>query len=496
MGAQVIGADGTRMGSSRFEVLALWSREGRSAHFWQEVDSDEEGRLRMTLPSTWIGRAGATVEIRRWRGADHCGDSYDRARVPLGPALVAGVQDAGRVFLDEPPLVLAGTVVDEKGEPCPGVSVQAARPSSWSPMEVDCDHPEGLAVPAGLSRTTNIQGRFEIRGWAEDPRAYRILLRKPDADAPDPMWSRPEPSPFLGGETDCELVLPRSASLTGSLILGPRIRPEYVYVHVAHGLELATVEEPACRYEAQANLSPAGAFETRGLEPGRCSVRIRVHGVPGDLVRLEDMELIAGRTNADRRLQQVDLGALSRVVDITAVDARDQPIPGARAWILADDLESECGWVESWESGTVHIVTRPRPLALDLTAPGFRAVRLQGVDGDRRVQLEAGIPVRLILAPSLRRSLESLVLRLTRVGPIDGSFDDSPSGARAERGGESHCVGSEALFFADAPGTYALEWATWGGGDFPLFWPGTASPSTIAIESRSELQTFVIGVAE
>jgi len=135
---------------------------------------------------------------------------------------------------------IAGTVVDDQGQPVAEVQVNAF-PDILGGASTD-----GLVLAGMSSATTDGGGRFAIHGLPTG--SYRLWADRHSGDG----WGK-QSTPAKVGDTAVRIVLPATGSLVGKLVLETGAVPKLAYVEL--GGQAAT---PAI----------AGAFEVKDLAPG------------------------------------------------------------------------------------------------------------------------------------------------------------------------------------------------------------------------------------
>lgn len=251
----------------------------------RELTSDGDGRLQFSVDSQWLQQGGEPLVLLLARGEGTEVTHYQGAlRVPVD-AETRGIVDLGDVAFAEEPLLASGVVVDQDGKPLAGVVLQATL--SWLHASQSSSRQGGGRKLFFEHRVrTDEQGRFAIRELSPKDVALRLKIAGgkwvlEDSAAAMPGGRALRLVAVLAGNVSCTLA---KESHTGSV-----------------GLQLRRQQEGA---ESQHSWSKDGRFEWNGLLPGRYSLQIATVG--DDVELLRDLEVKAGETCADPRLQDLD----------------------------------------------------------------------------------------------------------------------------------------------------------------------------------------------
>ncbi|MAF66887.1 MAG: hypothetical protein CMJ84_14680, partial [Planctomycetes bacterium] len=179
---------------------------------------------------------------------------------------------------------------------------------------------EGWIAPPGLTVRSAADGRFELRGWADEPGRFRLQARKWG-------WQPLPPSPVSWGVQRARLVLARCATLAGSAILDPRVPAREILIEIEHGRPRAFGDALARRERTTLLVGPDGGFEVSWLVPGACTLRVFHRPgphvpTPGAVVEIGGIELTPGVTNRPEAVAAIDLARAWRVVRLRAAVAR------------------------------------------------------------------------------------------------------------------------------------------------------------------------------
>ena len=240
--------------------------EGASVSLGTEiVESDEAGRFSLKwdpelLRDQQVER-GADGVWRRKKGESHVAAvaaGYAPARTKLTETLVT---EPVTLRLGAQPLVIAGRVLDEEGEPLPGVQLWVCDPTHFGHVTYTAGESiarSSVTLEGRLSgdrgTITDDEGRFQLAGL--DERAYDVQAFDPSSASYGARWT------LQAGTEDVELRLNRDASST--LVAG-RVVSRSGKPHV--GLRLRPIRPTGQGYNAEPPQSWSGAAETN--EAGR-----------------------------------------------------------------------------------------------------------------------------------------------------------------------------------------------------------------------------------
>jgi hypothetical protein len=315
-----------------------------------------------------------------------------RGMIDLSRSLPAGDTDVGDVRLERvplPPLIGAGTVVDERGAP-----VERARLNleKLEPADPPRRPSEGYARVGGVTyRSSDPAGKFEIRG-ACDAKDLRLSASK------DGYWGA-NPVRIEPGAKDVVLRVHRGASLEGSLVQAAE-GPTDSKLVVRAILEADDGEQRSQGAEGWGAVRRDGSFGVSGLRAGAFTVTLQLERELFILAEVRGVKLEAGETTRDPRLQKIDCSGFGTVT-ITAVDAAGGILHGAQAAEIADaPVGRNARRAVAGEQGTgaIKLWVRRRPTDVKVGAMGYRPQIARAVGSDRRVVLEKGIPIRVVLS--------------------------------------------------------------------------------------------------
>jgi hypothetical protein len=310
-----------------------------------------------------------------------------------GELVLAAGERVGELRLAPSEVVLAGRVVDAAGAPvgCARLDIVAAD--------------EGRAPTLDLPVVTDARGRFTAFG-AGGSSALRVDVMR---DGQGLELAAADVPPFAAGARDV-IVRVASAGFVDGLVLlrDPRDTSAFdVSVLDAGGSILDAVVWP-----------DAGGlrFRAKDLDPGPCTVRVRVGDVSSPPFEIADVNIVAGRVTHDPRLWPLDLRTLPPVhsADDELADVALQPLLITDAdgnsldhglWTLAFD-DTRWRWAQPWAGGAVRIYP-PMP-HLAVWSPGcfvregplVRGTTTWSLERAARIELVLGLPDEL-RAPSI-----------------------------------------------------------------------------------------------
>ncbi|MCB9913620.1 MAG: carboxypeptidase regulatory-like domain-containing protein [Planctomycetes bacterium] len=290
--------------------------------------------------------------------------------VPLDDALPPGETDLGDVLLDHGELVVAGRVVDATGAAIlrawPRVQTRtlAGAQEFWPNLDAagteftGADGAFALYLPPGAPRPGgDLRLRVRANGWVE----------------------RDEPAVRFG-QTDVVVVLARAGALAGSLAPDGSLA----------AADLAIVLSGETMRYAWPRAD--GDFEAGELPPGTYALEVKLRNATGSasLARVEDLVVRAGETCRDPRVQGLRVEAPGTTVRVRVLARGGAPIPHAAVTLAGDRY----GRSALSDANGVAVVRCPAlPVDLEVGAMGYRRAQLLGVDGDREVVLDAGLPI-------------------------------------------------------------------------------------------------------
>ncbi|MBL8898863.1 MAG: carboxypeptidase regulatory-like domain-containing protein [Planctomycetes bacterium] len=383
---------------------------------------------------------------------------YLRGSLVVPTPLAPGHSELGDLVLQPSEIAIAGVVVDAHDQPVRG---------AWISLRELHDETARLEGPDRGSLSTDAQGRFSL----VDISPQRALLLQARA-------AGHQPSPIVearAGDKELVMRLGASASVAGSI----RCPESFPWQEVS----VAVV-----RPEASLSLVPTSAhtsvmrdksFLVSSAPSGVVSLRFD-HPAAGLLATIDGIELRAGETSRDPRLQQVPLLLGGRPFSLRLVDARNPlaEIVGAalraesdaRAIPLVLEKREHRAWIRLEEEHfTLHV-------------PGYRSRRVAWQRETQTLALDPAlrvfVPVEATLAPAHERIEVQLI---------------DPDGVRAA---EAPVIDGLAELRVGASGSYRVELELVLRGNLPGGRIRIPLPTPLAIEvddrPRQELAPVVI----
>jgi hypothetical protein len=176
--------------------------------------------------------------------------------------------------------------------------------------------------------------------------------------------------------------------------------------------ELVGVAGPCNRYlpcKRYKSWEDGFAFRFEELPPGRATVRVSLDGDERPLALVRGVEVLAGQTNRDARLQGIDLTGLLHQLSIEVRDVRGSPVCDGWIECRASGSTGVLGTVCFSEGGR-PLLSRHAVLDLVVGAEGYRSRAIVAAHGRVVVTLDAGLPIRLALDPKVELTDEECLL--------------------------------------------------------------------------------------
>lgn len=308
------------------------------------------------------------------------------ARQNLSGAVLGGTTELGDFALSQVPVLVAGTVVDSLGRPVESAAVHASRLPS--PADPDA---AGAGVLRVFGSRCDSQGRFEIRG--DGPiRTLRIEAVKAGLAG--------EAIVVPVGELKARIVLVEAGAISGRVLLDPSLEAASILVHAQREELPSTGSVPTST--PPLTLAADGRFTLRDLRAGTWSVQVVYAANGKQLGSVESVNVAAGATARDPRLDPLDLRASGRVIELLLFDAGGEPVGDARALSRAS-AQPDAEWtVCKREGNRLQLFCDGRPLDIVISAPGHMRTKVEQVESSRSVTLARATRVRVELEdPSL-----------------------------------------------------------------------------------------------
>lgn len=388
-----------------------------------QVVTDASGRFRGVAGDPFMEGTTRTLEVQV---------NSDRgplaARTDLSFPLAIGPNDVGTLTLDLLPLLVAGTVVDDAGTPVAEAKIQL-----WSAAGGPPGGPQHWAPAHRRTSTASAaDGSFELRGW-EEGELYAASAERTGYVAGDKV-------PFAPGTQGLIVPMIIAGEIAGSVLVDESVRADAIIYAVKAGRDMKPLPIVAARLLD-------GSFTLSGIPAGVVRVDLSAAGVIEPLFSVEGVVVEGGAVTRDPRLQEIDLRGSLRAIQISARDVDGNAVTGLRVGYRRAGEEG-ASWSTRWggNSPQVELVVTHPAVDVEVSAQGYRSVRLEGVMDDQVVTLSAGLDVRFALAGNPPPLPPNFVFVVT-LNPTD------PNGVRTQLSGEFG-PGGEATIRVPRPGTY------------------------------------------
>ena len=337
----------------------------------------------------------ALPEEPGWTLTLHGRDSPDGASARC--RLFPWSSDLGDLRFQSAPLLCAGVVLDEQGEPVAGARIEA-----WPPGA------SGPSFPACAETRSSANGTFELRGAGLEARLV-LAVHKEDLLA--------EPELVPRGTRDLRVVLRAGGEIEGRVQVDPSLRGAVLLIEARRSGDDA--QPPGAPPSTSLRLGADGTFLLRALASGSYDLSV-VHAASAAVLGgVRGIAVRAGARTRDPRLAPLDLGTALRALELELVDTAGVPVAGGRASSRPSGALDGPWTTSIAEHGRVQLVGDGRALDVVLVAPGFQRLELSGVAASRRVTLRRAPELRFVLAPGLAlpEAPEYLGLQLTPLDP-------------------------------------------------------------------------------
>lgn len=357
------------------------------------LDTDEQGRFRLQLPSMATESAERSV-IFNWY------PSHARSRRPRqAPAQVTtlalrtvsqeGTHELGDVRLAGLESVVRGRAIDASGRPVAGAHI--ALESEWpSPLPgVDATWRE----IQGARALSNANGCFEVHGVApanEGPRPkVRVHGWKPG------LCSGARCTVESG---ECTLVLAATGSVAGSVLPHPRYPLSGVTVALTRVSPASDIQqEPRGGITRRLSPEPDGTFEFDGLKPGNWSFELRAR-TPAPLLVVGEIEVGAGEANRHPRIQALELARWMGVAELEVVDSDDKLLHWATARLRPrDGTQGSSMTALASRPGAFLVPFGAEPPEVVVRCPGFATEWLHELRSDQRLTMQKSPRLRVFV---------------------------------------------------------------------------------------------------
>ncbi|MCR9246695.1 MAG: carboxypeptidase-like regulatory domain-containing protein [bacterium] len=369
-----------------------------------------------------------------------------------------GRNELGDVVLRAAPVLVAGRIVDDTGDPVAGARVRVLQ-----------GDPAGeVWTLGGLPDSDDLSG--EDGGFVI--RAHHIgnglLLRADQSGNTGSMM------PVIAGSEGVEYVLPRVGSASMRVTFEAGLTPaDLLFCHVDTARR--TSESVVSYFVMKDDVA-----HWRALKSGRYDFLIRMIGSPSPLVAIRDVEIANGK-NVELPAQR--LGAELHSLIVRVVDDEGRPVERASLVVDPAALGDRPRAALPTELGERRIRVVRLPVDLQVLAPGFRVRTVRGVGQDVTVRMQRGLLVDLRVKlpvgfPAADQQLQPILRRYDRADPNPEPWGN---GHRLYLRGEARLWYPEhhswlwspnlrldrdgrAAFRVPAPGEYELGWELRGEG--------------------------------
>lgn len=424
LAGRVVGERGEPAGSRVLDFTCFRRVPGDEAVAMLSTQrTDGQGRFLVPFPLQLLPecRQGLLVATR-----PDSGEPPLQGCLELPSALEPGLREIGSVVLRPPRLVAAGRVLDRQGRPLPMSRVGFFFPSARaSGRPLNPEFPQGR-IHALL---TDAEGRFSFCSPIDLEEV--LIVAATMGRLPIERVERTVPA----GTAGLELVPEAAAILEGSLLLPEGATSKDIRL-------LARYTDRPGVPDRHGVLLPDGRF-LFAAELSSGVVTLLIHPFASDLVVHEErgIQVRAGETTRDPRLQNLDLRDRVRLLELEVVDPEGAPVPRGDVHLLG--AGTRLGRVER---GQARLFVPPGRLDLVVSAPEQRSAVLKGVEASCRVVLGPGLPVLLQIVPEPELSPDyQLQFTLTHQGT--GSVQ-----RRVVR------PGTELRLALPGPGPYVVAW--------------------------------------
>ncbi|HEX6812886.1 MAG TPA: hypothetical protein VF384_14780 [Planctomycetota bacterium] len=293
--------------------------------------------------------------------------------------LRVGVEDLGDLVMSTGALVAAGRF-ESGGAP------HKQRVQFW--VERREQSPRGERWRRQSTMNHQAEDRFEVRGTLAQG-TYRLSFHSDDSLPITPI-------PFAPGAADLTVNVRTGHELAACVLLPASIpESDLAAVLVAAGsAAAATAGENAGRNDDRQQARPWRAdgerynLQWNALAPGSHSLELRLwtHATP--LIVVPDVQ-VPGPAGGDRRLVDIDLRKLVRVLTVELLDANGQPLADAEGVIFPAGQDPRAEWFGyRIEGPSSLLLTKPGPLEFVVIAEGHRPTPALATGDNVQVRLE------------------------------------------------------------------------------------------------------------
>lgn len=385
---RLLGADGSPL-RNRDAVAALNAVSlGIAMETEEAIRTDEAGDFRFEWSEASNPNLHCEIEFAHVDDAGH----ESRAFVSLAKREIRdGVNDLGDVALVPQLTVIAGTLVDARGEGAEGNVYCETRGADgkWRPFA--SEHVEAHSSFA-----------FDVKKPSL-PATLRVNAKGPKGA--QSAWLEVAP-----GTTGLRLVLSRTGSVEGSVRLLPGMDRWGVDLVLSRTNGVGDSRPDRARPDAR------GAFVFPEVLPGL--VKLEVVAAAEVVASIDAIRVVEDEVARDPRIQDIVLESATRALTFDVVDSTGRAVERAAVQIRGAD--GQATQTATSIGGRVRLVVPRRGIDCDVFAPGYRNRRLTAVTSDKRVVLECGIAVvvRVVGRTAVTDGRRSLEIRLIAADPL------------------------------------------------------------------------------
>lgn len=365
----------------------------------EDVTIDKDGRFHLPYQVRDQHRGPFRLEIRRNDMKPVAGLVMALPGIPPGR-----VTDLGDLRIDDFGVIAHGTVIDDRGVPIRGASIQLQRHRDLGGKQPKL----AFVDEAFVTGRSDEDGRYEIFGSLESGR-YRLRVQARNHFPHDTRDLR------QGDRLDPKLQ--RISKVVGTVLTPSWLPSKSIRVVLQSVLDAKQRRQD----QIHDHKGKKYIYFDRVL-PGFYTIEIYIQDFPDPIHRIDGLEIEAGQLGLHPRIRDLDLGVYLHRFALAAVDELGQPIkpdwPLIARIVRPDGRTSFVGF--PWRGRTIEIVSASRDLEVFPMAAGYRADRTVVGPGPSELRFMRIPPVELQL-PGLRRLVgEALVwiaLRRDSSGP-------------------------------------------------------------------------------
>lgn len=351
---------------------------GGTSHVWPTTDAG--GRSHVILDGGYDPGSRRTMSIS---------DGSPRDPIPgvavvnLGREFPSGPTDIGDIRLGIGPLLAAGIVVDDAGEPVAGaeIRVRFRDPPGARPERPD------IGMPSAM---TGDDGRFAVRGEGSSPRI--------EVSATLHGHLPSDTAAVAAGQEGLRLVLQRAGSVRGRILVEDGLPRHDIRLTLNPGTPPARPSPTATTPGEEMSPDREGNFAWPGIPPGMYELVVRVVGEPAPLATIPAVSVRPAETTT---LPGIDLRGKLRTITITVLASDGTPVQDGRLTLKPADGSSADMSGHVLEGRPVTVLTAAATVGVLIAAHGFRLETVDGIAADREIRLREALRVRLKLSESV-----------------------------------------------------------------------------------------------